>query len=560
MVSDKEKPIVEHYEDVDAEKAASKFDVDDAKYASEVEKTMPVLKAFWIYRRACIWSMLVSLCIVMEGYDIVLVGSLYAQPAFAQKYGEYHEGSGYNIPAQWQLAIGNGTTVGTIIGGLFNGWLVDRFGYRKTIVVSLGLTTAFIFMTFFAPNIECLFAGELLCGLPWGVFATMAPAYASEVCPTVLRGYLAVYVDQCWIIGQLIAAGVMQGLSTNSTQWAYRIPFGLQWMWPVPLMILLFFAPESPWWLCRKGKLEEAEKALSRLSQKDSKVDPRAVVAEILHTQALEQEIEAGTTYWDCFKGVDRRRTEIVCMTFAAQNLSGLAIGGTPTYFFTQAGIPTSWSFNFTVGVLGLGFICVLISCVLMTHIGRRTLYTGGLGLLMSILLLVGILAAANDSTASLYAQASLIFVWATVFYLTLGPICFPIVSEMSSMRLRQKSVSLARISYNIVGIIINILNPYMVNNSAWGWKGKTCFFYAGTCGACFLWALFRLPETKGRTYEELDVLFANKIAARKFSRCVVNVYAEDNNVLEIKDTKKEAREAQLAILGSGSANAPRES
>jgi SP family general alpha glucoside:H+ symporter-like MFS transporter len=448
-----------------------------------------------------------------------------------------------------EIIVANCSSVGTIIGGFINGFLVDKFGYRRVILVCLVLTTSFIFMTFFAPNIETLFAGELLCGIPWGVFATMAPAYASEVCPTVLRGYFAVYVDQCWIIGQLIAAGVMEGFSTNETKWAYRIPFGLQWMWPVPLFVALWFAPESPWWLCRHGKIQEAEHSLRRLAEKGSRVDPKSVVAEILHTQAVEVEIATGSSYWDCFKGVDRRRTEIVCLTYAAQNLCGLAIGGTPTYFFSQAGVPTSWSFDFTVGILALGFVCVCISCVIMTHVGRRTLYVGGLGLLALILLIIGILAAASESKTSLYVQASLIFVWATVFYLTLGPICYPIIAETSSMRLRQKSVSLARLSYYIVGIIIGVLNPYMVNNSAWGWKGKTCFFYAGTCGACFVWAFFRLPETKGRTYEELDLLFARKISARKFSRCVVDVYANDNDVLVMKDSKKEARIAEAEMM-----------
>ncbi|CAN6673570.1 hypothetical protein TRVA0_049S00144 [Trichomonascus vanleenenianus] len=383
----------------------------------------------------------------------------------------------------------------------------------------------------------------------------MAPAYASEICPTVLRGYLAVYVDLCWIIGQLIAAGVMQGFSTDDSQLAYRIPFALQWMWPVPLFILMWLAPESPWWLCRHGRYEEAEKVLQRLSEEESEVDPKSVISEILHTQAVEEEIGAGASYWDCFKGVDLRRTEIVCMAYAAQALCGLAIGGTPTYFFTQAGIPTEWSFDFTVGVLAMGFVCVCISWVVMTHVGRRTLYVWGLGALASILLLVGILSAASNSRDSLLAQASLIFVWGAVFYLTLGPICFPIVAETSSVKLRAKSTSLARSTYYVSNIIIGILNPYMINNSAWGWKGKTCFFYAGTCGVCFLWAYFRLPETAGRTYEELDVLFARRISARKFAFCVVNVYAEDNDVLEVKATKKEAREAQKLLSEVSVAN-----
>jgi SP family general alpha glucoside:H+ symporter-like MFS transporter len=99
-----------------------------------------------------------------------------------------------------------------------------------------------------------------------------------------------------------------------------------------------------------------------------------------------------------------------------------------------------------------------------MTHVGRRTLYVWGLGILAAILFIVGILDVVSEKKSYLFGEASLIFVWAVVFYFTLGPICYPIVSETSSMRLRSKSVSLARNSYYIVGIIIGVLNPYMIS------------------------------------------------------------------------------------------------
>lgn len=69
---------------------------------------------------------------------------------------------------------------------------------------------------------------KVLCGLPWGVFATLGPAYASEVCPTNLRGYLTTYVNLCWATGQFIAAGVLYACLLREDQWAYRIPFAVQ--------------------------------------------------------------------------------------------------------------------------------------------------------------------------------------------------------------------------------------------------------------------------------------------------------------------------------------------
>jgi SP family general alpha glucoside:H+ symporter-like MFS transporter len=80
-----------------------------------------------------------------------------------------------------------------------------------------------------------------------GVFQTLTITYASEVCPVALRGYLTTYVNFCWGLGQLIAVGVIKAMLNREDQWAYRIPYALQWMWPVPLIIGIAFAPESPW-------------------------------------------------------------------------------------------------------------------------------------------------------------------------------------------------------------------------------------------------------------------------------------------------------------------------
>ena len=84
---------------------------------------------------------------------------------------------------------------------------------------------AFIFIPFFAQNLQTLLVGDILQGIPWGVFQTMTTAYASEVCPVNLRAYLTTYVNLCWVMGQLIATGVLTSFLKRSDEWAYRIPF-----------------------------------------------------------------------------------------------------------------------------------------------------------------------------------------------------------------------------------------------------------------------------------------------------------------------------------------------
>jgi SP family general alpha glucoside:H+ symporter-like MFS transporter len=126
--------------------------------------------------------------------------------------------------------------------------------------------------------------------------------------------------------------------------------------------------------------------------------------------------------------------------------------------------------------------------------------------------------------------------IWLLVYYLTVGPICYAIISETSSTRLRSKSVCLSRITYYIAQIICNVVNPYMLNPTAGDWKGKTGFFWAGWSLLFFIWTYFRLPETKGKTFEELDILFARKISARNFAKYRVDAYTEGDQAL----TKKE--------------------
>lgn len=341
-----------------------------------------------------------------------------------------------------------------------------------------------------------------------------------------LRGYLTVYVNLCWAFGQLIAAGVLDGFANSTSEWAYRVPFAIQWVFPIPLFAIIWFCPESPWHLVRKGKIEEAGQAIRRLTSNSSTVSATDNIALIQHTNKIEDEEQSGTSYLSCLQGTDLRRTEIVCMVFAAQIWCGSPLGGTPAYFFVQAGLSASNAFKFSVGGLGLASIGTIISWALINRFGRRTLYVWGLGLLAVLLLVTGIVAAAYDGSTSSYIQAGFIVAWLLVYYLTVGPVCYAIISETSAVRLRNKSVCLSRIAYYISQVIGNTIEPYMVNPGNANWKGKAAFFWAGTCFVFFIWTFFRLPETKDRSYEELNVMFTAKLPARKFNKVKIDAYA----------------------------------
>jgi MFS transporter, SP family, general alpha glucoside:H+ symporter len=226
------------------------------------------------------------------------------------------------LTGSWQAGLQNGTNTGIIIGGFLNGWASAKFGYKRTLQVALVCLVGFIFISFFAVRVEMLLVGQMLCGLTFGVYATTGPAYASEVCPLALRGYLTVYVNMCWAMGQFIAAGVLRGLLRVESQWGWRGAIAIQWLWPIPILTLVTLAPESPWWLAKQERYEEAERSLLRLSTR-SREQVKASLAQMVHTIQIESEIQTGTSYLDCFKGTNRRRTIICMVTFAGQQLSG---------------------------------------------------------------------------------------------------------------------------------------------------------------------------------------------------------------------------------------------
>ena len=105
--------------------------------------------------------------------------------------------------------------------------------------------------------------------------------------------------------------------------------------------------------------------------------------------------------------------------------------------------------------------------------------------------------------------------------------------AEIGSTRLRQKTVCLARTACNMTGLVGGTLENYFMNPEAWNLRGYTGFVWGGCAWIIFVWAFFRLPETKNRSFHELDVLFAKKVPARKFKTFEVDAFDEhDNNQL----------------------------
>lgn len=136
-----------------------------ARAAADHERSMTLLQGIRTYPKATCWSLLISLCIAMEAFDLCLLNTFYAMPQFQETFGTLQADGSYELSAAWQTGLSNGTQCGQIIGLIVNGWVSERFGYRYTSVACLGLIAAWVGLLFTATSPQQLLAGNILCGI-----------------------------------------------------------------------------------------------------------------------------------------------------------------------------------------------------------------------------------------------------------------------------------------------------------------------------------------------------------------------------------------------------------
>lgn len=136
---------------------------------------------------------------------------------------------------------------------------------------------------------------------------------------------------------------------------------------------------------------------------------------------------------------------------------------------------------------------------------------------MMTLLFIIGFLSIPANNRGAIWAMATLMDIWTFVYQMTVGPICFVIISEISATRLRSKTIAIATSVQAGASIVTTVAMPYMLNADEANWGGKAGFLFGGISLLCLVWCHFRLPESRGRTFEELDILFQRKIPARQF-------------------------------------------
>jgi SP family general alpha glucoside:H+ symporter-like MFS transporter len=302
----------------------------------------------------------------------------------------------------------------------------------------------------------------------------------------------------------------------------HRVPIALQWLFPTPLAVLLFFAPESPWWLTRKGRYEEAAHSARRLGGKGS-VNADETVS--MMRRVIEMEATAKKpSHLELFKGTDLYRTLIVSGVYAAQNLTGNLIANQAVYFFEQAGLSSQGAFTLGLVTSALQIVAVILSWFLSAYFGRRPIYLWGSFVNTVLLFALGVAGSVGKSNAASLAQASLGLIVSVLFTLGAAPISYAIIGETSAIRLRPLTTGFGRGVYYIVEIPCIFLASYMLNPTGGNLGGKCGYVWGATGALCLITAYFFLPEFKGRSYREIDILFRRKVPARQWAKYELSV------------------------------------
>ncbi|KAF7345984.1 putative maltose porter [Mycena venus] len=242
-------------------------------------------------------------------------------------------------------------------------------------------------------------------------------------------------------------------------------------------------------------------------------------------------ELEKSATapnYVELFKGSDLRRTLIVCGIYAAQNLAGNLIANQAVYFFKQAGMAQNTAFALGLITSALQMIFVMLSWILTTYFGRRPIYLWGTAFNVVMLVALGIAASVGTSNAASNAQASFGLIASVMFTFAAAPISWCIIAETSAIRLRPLTTGIGRASYYIIEIPCIFLGSFMLNPTGGNLGGKCGYVWGATALITWITAYYCLPEMKGRSYREIDIMFRRRIPARQFEKTVIGAEEDE--------------------------------
>ncbi|EME77963.1 uncharacterized protein MYCFIDRAFT_144953 [Pseudocercospora fijiensis CIRAD86] len=464
---------------------------------------------------------------LLFGYDQGVVSVILVEQQFLQRFTRIAEGSG--SAGFWKGLLTAMIELGALIGALNQGWIADKYSRKYSIVIAVVVFTVGSVLQTAAMDYAMLVVARFIGGLGIGMLSMVAPLYISEISPPEIRGSLLVLEEFSIVTGIVIAFWITYGTYYMAGEWAWRLPFLLQLIPGFVLGIGILFLPFSPRWLASKGRDEEALLNLAKLRQlppTDRRVqlewfDIRAEVA--LHKEISTErhpKLQDGSktsrfkleiaSWLDCFKRGCYRRTHVGVGIMFFQQFVGInaLIYYSPTLFETM-GLDYNMRLIMS-GVLNcLQLVGVTSSLWTMDRFGRRPLLMAGSAAMFVAHLIISILVGKFSGNwpahrAEGWASVAMLFFYMIAFGASWGPVPWAMPAEIFPSSLRAKGVALSTCSNWFNNFIIGLITPPLVQNTGYG----AYVFFAVFCLLSGVWTFFFVPETNGKSLEDMDRVF----------------------------------------------------
>lgn len=436
---------------------------------------------------------------LLFGYDWVVIGG--AKP-FYEKFFHLTEPSLQG----WAVSC---ALVGCLTGAIISGSLSDRYGRKRLLMLAAFLFAVTSLGTAFASSFKVFVMWRILGGVAIGLASNLSPMYISEVSPAESRGKLVSLNQLTIVIGILMAqfvnwliaqrvpldATALDILHSWNGQTGWRWMFGVTALPSILFFVGMFFVPESPRWLARAGNREKARALLTRIGGASYATQALDAIETTLRSEQKKvsfRELADPKLVKILFLGV---------VLAVYQQWCGInVILVYADEVFSAAGYKVSdILLNIVItGAVNVAFTFVAIATV--DRIGRRILMLVGSAGLAVVYTLLGAFYHIHSQGLHMLILAVLAI---ACFAMSLGPVVWVVISEIFPNRIRGAAMSVAVSSLWIACFVLSYTFPLL--NAALG-PAKTFWIYAGICAAGFIFVQFRLPETKGKTLEQIEM------------------------------------------------------
>ncbi|KAF9454276.1 MFS monosaccharide transporter [Macrolepiota fuliginosa MF-IS2] len=451
---------------------------------------------------------------ILFGYDTGVINGVKVMGPFLRTFGHAGADGRFVLSSSQESLIVSILSAGTFFGALLGAPAGDYIGRKWGIIMANLVFCIGVAMQAGSKGLPLFVVGRVFAGLGVGLVSCLIPMYQSECSPKWIRGAVVSLYQFAITIGLLLAAVVNNATQFRAGASSWQIPVTVQFIWAFILASGMSFLPESPRWLIKRGRDADASAALSRLTGYGKGAPEIEVELDEIRTNLEAEKALGSSSYLDCFRFGDNKiffRTLTGIFIQAWQQLTGINfIFYYGTTFFINSGIHDP--FLVTVATSIVNVFMTLPGIWGVERFGRRRLLLiGAVGMCVCeyIVAIVGV----TVPTTNLAGQRVLIAfvcIYIAFFASTWGPIAWVITGEIFPLEIRAKGMSLSVASNWLWNFAISYATPFLVNvapGSA-GLGVKVFFIWGSTCACCVIFTWFCVPETKGLSLEQIDVMY----------------------------------------------------